>query len=128
MVGLVWLGCVFGGLLATDVVAGPGSGTATISPTTAVVGAPGTWTIEYVAEDSLLNGTIRITIPSGWSPPQISNSSAPGYVTVSSDVALSKHVTVRNDSKGSGGGSIGGDQAAIHAGGRVTLREDPLLV
>jgi hypothetical protein len=72
-------------LLAKAVVAGPGSGTATISPDTAVVGTPGTWTIEYVTVDSLLNGTIRFKIPPGWTLPQDVDSLAAGYVSVTSD-------------------------------------------
>ncbi|TMQ62970.1 MAG: T9SS type A sorting domain-containing protein [Candidatus Eisenbacteria bacterium] len=65
-------------------IAGPGSGTATIAGSSAVVaGASGTWAITYVAAENfgaLLGGQITIEIPSGWTAPQSSDSSSAGYV------------------------------------------------
>ncbi len=71
--------------LAAGGPAAPGSGTATVSPPTAIVATPGTWTVVYSAADFFTNGTIRVTIPAGWTAPQTSNATSPGYVTVSSD-------------------------------------------
>ncbi len=74
-------------LLSGSVVAAPtapGSGSATVSPLIAVVATPGKWTFVYSATDNFTNGSVRITIPSGWTAPQDGNSSAPGYVTVTS--------------------------------------------
>src|SRR5437867_9013719 len=68
--------------------AGPGSGTATISPQPPVAaGSSGTWAITYVAAenfDVLLGGEITIEIPAGWTAPQSTNSAAPGYVAPAS--------------------------------------------
>lgn len=76
--------------LATGVVAlttaGPGSGTATISPTSSVgAGTSGTWSLVYTAAETIDNGTVRITIPSGWSTPQTSSAMSPGFVTLATD-------------------------------------------
>ncbi|HEY6221717.1 MAG TPA: hypothetical protein VIX13_04205, partial [Candidatus Eisenbacteria bacterium] len=74
--------------------AGPGSGTATIAPSSPVTaGSSGTWAITYVAAEdfgALLGGQITIEIPAGWTPPQSTNSAAPGYV----QTALPDHVTL----------------------------------
>ncbi|HMI30707.1 MAG TPA: hypothetical protein VK527_03140, partial [Candidatus Limnocylindrales bacterium] len=63
---------------------GAGSGTAFILPSDSVqVDAAGTWTITYVAEEDFAlvsGGFIEVVIPSGWSPPQIADSTAAGYV------------------------------------------------
>jgi Bacterial Ig-like domain (group 1)/FlgD Ig-like domain len=66
--------------------AGPGSGTATISPSSSVVaGVAGEWSLQYTAAEVIDNGTVRITIPNGWSAPQTSSSASPGYVTVATN-------------------------------------------
>ncbi len=46
---------------------------------------PGTWTIVYDPDDNFTNGTIAVTFPAGWAPPQVTNPASTGYVTVSSD-------------------------------------------
>ncbi|MEJ2721184.1 MAG: Ig-like domain-containing protein, partial [bacterium] len=76
---------VISGPTADAAVIGPGSGVATMSPDTAIVAIPGTWSVVYDAEDNFTNGTIRDTIPAGWTAPQDTDPSAPGYGTVSSD-------------------------------------------
>jgi hypothetical protein len=81
--GLLSLGIFLDGSAAVRA-AGPGSGSATVSPETAVVATPGTWTITYEAEEEMSGGTIRITIPSGWTQPQDGEQTAAGYVTVTS--------------------------------------------
>jgi len=63
----------------------PGSGTATVSPLDATVATGGTWTVVYAATDPFTNGTLRFTIPAGWTAPQNSSATSPGYVTVTSD-------------------------------------------
>ncbi|UCG53250.1 MAG: Ig-like domain-containing protein, partial [Candidatus Latescibacterota bacterium] len=81
---------IFSMMIATSVsaaVIGPGSGVVTIDPDTAIVDNLGTWSIVYDAEDLFTNGTIVITIPDGWTSPQDSDPTSPGYVTVSSDHA-----------------------------------------
>ncbi len=78
-------------LLATSALAGAGSGTAFITPPdTVVAGAPGTWTITYTAGedfDAVTGGFIEAVIPTGWSPPQTTDSTAAGYVA-STDVRV----------------------------------------
>ena len=72
-------------LAAAGAQAGPGSGAASIAPSAAVAaGSAGTWTITYTAAETFVAGTIEIEIPDGWSAPQLSNSSARGFVTASS--------------------------------------------
>lgn len=67
------------------VCAGPGTGTATVSPTDDVeAGSTGSWSIQYVAAEDTFTGVIEIVIPDGWSPPQNADSAAAGYVTASS--------------------------------------------
>ena len=63
----------------------PGSGTATVSPLDGTVATGGTWTVLYAATDPFTNGTLRVTIPAGWTAPQNSSATSPGYVTVTSD-------------------------------------------
>ncbi|MCK4350770.1 MAG: hypothetical protein KAX13_07920, partial [Candidatus Krumholzibacteria bacterium] len=71
-------------LLSSPVFSAPGTGTATIDPADDVTaGAPGTWTIIYVASELFDSGELEIHIPDNWTPPQILNASLPGYVTVS---------------------------------------------
>lgn len=74
-------------LLATGpVLAQPGTGLASISPTADVTaGAPGTWTILYEAGSNFTNGMLRVTIPPGWTAPQDTDSTLAGYVTVTSN-------------------------------------------
>jgi hypothetical protein len=77
-------------LLAAGVVAltaaGPGSGTATISPSSSVAaGSSGSWDIVYTAAETHDDGTVRITIPAGWTAPQDGSSTSPGFVTVITD-------------------------------------------
>lgn len=78
-------GLGFGPALAAP--SAPGSGTATINPLDATVATPGKWTIVYDPADSFTNGTIRFTIPNGWTAPQDGSPASPGYVTVSADHA-----------------------------------------
>ncbi|HET9251683.1 MAG TPA: Ig-like domain-containing protein [Candidatus Eisenbacteria bacterium] len=64
----------------------PGSGTATIAPSTSVpVGTAGTWVVTYVATESFAwpqGGRVRVQIPSGWTAPQTTSPAQPGYVRV----------------------------------------------
>ncbi|HEU5310714.1 MAG TPA: hypothetical protein VFV24_04600, partial [Candidatus Eisenbacteria bacterium] len=66
--------------------AGPGSGTASVSPATSVpVGSSGTWIVTYVATESFdwpEGGRLRFQIPSGWTAPQTTSPAQPGYVSV----------------------------------------------
>ncbi|HEX5132820.1 MAG TPA: Ig-like domain-containing protein [Candidatus Krumholzibacteria bacterium] len=63
---------------------GPGSGSAGIAPSTPVVaGTAGKWSITYTAAEVIDAGSISITIPAGWTPPQTSSSTSPGFITVS---------------------------------------------
>ncbi len=67
-----------------------GAGTATISPETPVVrGSTETWTIEYTvpAKGVVAGGGIEVTIPDGWTAPQITDVTAAGYVTTSISTA-----------------------------------------
>lgn len=67
------------------VYAAAGDGTANILPTDDVVaGSLGTWTIEYIATDNFVNGQIDLAIPAGWTAPQNSSSTSPGYITITS--------------------------------------------
>ncbi len=66
--------------------AGPGSGTAIISPSTNVAaGTSGEWSIVYTAAETHDDGTVRVTIPSGWTAPQDGSNSSPGFVTVTTN-------------------------------------------
>ncbi len=68
---------------AVPALAGPGSGTATISPPASVpAGAAGKWTIVYTAAETITDGTVRVTIPSGWSAPQTSSSTSEAFVSI----------------------------------------------
>src|SRR2546426_11437609 len=74
---------LFSIFVAVPAIAGPGSGTAAVSPASPVVaGSSGTWAITYVAGedfDTLLGGAITIDIPVGWTAPQNTGSTAAGY-------------------------------------------------
>ena len=66
--------------------AGPGSGTATIAPPANVAaGSLGTWSIVYTAAEIHDDGTVRLTVPAGWTAPQDASGSSPGFVTVSTN-------------------------------------------
>lgn len=82
----VLVGLSIGGLFASPAQAGPGSGTASISPSASVVaGSTGKWSIVYTAAEVMKAGTVRLTIPTGWSAPQTSSSTSEGFITVSTD-------------------------------------------
>jgi adhesin/invasin len=70
--------------IAAPASAGAGSGIAFIvPPDSAEAGALGTWTVTYVAEEDFATptgGFIELVIPSGWTAPQIGDSTAAGYV------------------------------------------------
>jgi len=72
--------------------AGPGSGAAAIAPSASVVaGSTGTWTLDYVAAEDFnaaLGGGVAFDLPAGWTAPQRSDASAPGYVEVTSPAAI----------------------------------------
>lgn len=78
LVGVALLACV------ARAGAAPGSGAATITPSTSVVaGSTGTWAITYTAAESfdvLQGGKITIDIPAGWTAPQVSDSTVSGYI------------------------------------------------
>ncbi len=65
------------------VTAPDGSGTMTVSPTTAITSSTGnTLTFTYTAPSGgLNNGDIDIAVPSGWSAPSFSSTSAPGFTS-----------------------------------------------
>src|SRR5262245_29017864 len=66
--------------------AGPGSGTAIITPSSNVAaGSSGTWSIVYTAAETHTDGTVRVTIPNGWTAPQDGSSSSPGFVSVTTN-------------------------------------------
>ncbi len=82
--------CLIPGILfSTAAYAQPGSGTAAILPATDVAaGSSGTWTVTYQAATNFSTGVVRLTIPAGWTTPQISLSSSAGFVTATSQGAL----------------------------------------
>lgn len=67
--------------------AGPGSGSADLSPATAVTaGSSGSWTVTYRAEEGFphaTGGAVDVEVPAGWTPPTLTVGQ-PGQVTVSS--------------------------------------------
>jgi hypothetical protein len=66
--------------------AGPGSGSASITPSADVAaGSAGTWSIQFTAAEPMQNGQLRVTIPTGWTAPQSTGSTTAGYVTVSTN-------------------------------------------
>ncbi len=66
--------------------AGPGSGTAIISPSSPVAaGSAGEWSVTYTATEIHDDGTVRLTIPAGWTAPQGASAESPGFVTVITD-------------------------------------------
>ncbi len=74
-------------ILALAPVAGavPGTGTATMTPATAVeAGAIGTWDVVYTATQNFgaAGGGVRLTIPAGWSAPVLAPGVGPGRVEV----------------------------------------------
>ncbi|HEU4723824.1 MAG TPA: hypothetical protein VFU59_00865, partial [Candidatus Eisenbacteria bacterium] len=85
------LACLHAGaaLLAAGLAhaAGPGSGSAALSPLTAVTaGSSGSWVVTYRAEEGFphaTGGAVDIEIPAGWTPPTLTVGQ-PGQVTVSS--------------------------------------------
>jgi hypothetical protein len=60
-----------------------GTGTMTVTPTSVVAGSTGTTlTFTYTATSQDVNyGTIELAVPTGWTTPQTTSSSSPGYVT-----------------------------------------------
>ncbi|MCK4537240.1 MAG: Ig-like domain-containing protein, partial [Candidatus Krumholzibacteria bacterium] len=75
--------------LPSLVLAAPGSGTAVIAPSGQVIaGSEGKWTITYTAAEAFSSGVVYLTIPAGWTMPQISNGTSAGYVTVTSEGTL----------------------------------------
>src|SRR5262245_51190835 len=81
---------VLAAFLAVGVVAlttaGPGTGTAIISPSAPVAaGSSGEWAVTYTAAEVHDNGTLRVTIPNGWTAPQSGSSTSAGFVSVETD-------------------------------------------
>lgn len=78
--------------LAVPANAAPGSGSATISPTSSVVaGAAGTWTLAYVAAEDFngaSGGVVAFEFPAGWTPPQLADAGAAGYLQVTSPASV----------------------------------------
>ncbi len=83
--GVCLLACL-GSATATNVcLAVPGSGTAQMWPTSyAVAGTYSRWTIRYTATEDFdwLGGIVTIQIPSGWSAPQVVDSTVVGYLRI----------------------------------------------
>ena len=67
--------------------AGPGSGSADLSPLSAVTaGSSGSWSITYRAEEGFphsTGGAVDVEVPAGWTPPTLTVGQ-PGQITVSS--------------------------------------------
>ena len=77
------LGFLLLALRATAAGAVPGSGDAIILPSSTVVaGATGTWNVTYAATENFANsgGMIEVVIPAGWTQPQRTSPTSPGYV------------------------------------------------
>lgn len=75
--------CAAGSLLATAALAGAGSGSATILPSSAVpAGVDSMWNITYTAAEDfpITGGMIEVTIPPGWTAPQKTSTTSKGYV------------------------------------------------
>ena len=67
-------------------IAGAGSGTAIITPSAPVAaGSTAKWSIVYTAAETIQNGRVRITVPTGFSAPQSSSSSSEGFVSVATN-------------------------------------------
>lgn len=65
--------------------ANDGDGLMTVSPSTAVAATSGnTFTFSFVNNGTTFqsNSKIRLTIPAGWTAPQISNSANPGFIVI----------------------------------------------
>ena len=122
----------------------PGSGSAVVDPSTDVAaGATGTWRVVYTAGESFNAGTVRVTVPAGWTAPQAGDSTAAGYVTVSTSHAggapsltvVGRTITVSVGALAVGETvtvAWGDDSGGAEAGARVTApttpRVDTLLV
>lgn len=77
-----------------------GSGTVAVSPSGVAVTTPTTLTFTYTppAGAGLVAGAVAITVPSGWTAPQIGSNSAAGFVTTSAGtVAISGGTTILVD-------------------------------
>jgi hypothetical protein len=57
-----------------------GIGKMSVTPNRVVAGTQTDLTFTYVADSAALNGTLLLDAPRGWSKPQQTNPSAPGYV------------------------------------------------
>src|ERR1700683_2917241 len=68
---------------ASPAMAADGTGTMTVSPTYVIAGSSGNeMTFVYTGgTGGVSNGNITITVPSGWSAPSFSNTSAPGFTS-----------------------------------------------
>ena len=68
---------------SADAAAGSG-GASILPPNSVVAGKTGTWTITYVAAENFAphptGGLIEIRVPNGWTPPQLVDSTAAGWV------------------------------------------------
>ncbi len=97
-------------------IAGAGSGTALITPSAPVAaGSTGKWSIQYTAAETIQNGRVRVTVPSGFSAPQSSSSSSQGYVSVSTDEPTG------SPSLAVGGQDITVDVDTLTAGNTITI-------
>ncbi|MCI0451457.1 MAG: Ig-like domain-containing protein, partial [Candidatus Latescibacteria bacterium] len=96
--------------------AGPGTGTANISPSSSVAaGSSGEWSITYTAAELHDDGTLRVTIPTGWTAPQDGSATSPGFVTVAT-----------NEPTGAPGLSVAGQVITVvvdtlNAGNTITI-------
>ena len=63
--------------------AADGTGTLTVSPTTAIVSAPTTLQFTYTPPPGtgITSGKLTITVPTSWTAPQVGNNAAAGFVT-----------------------------------------------
>jgi hypothetical protein len=99
LVACAALGAVLSAPLAPRAWAAGGSGSAALSTAynPVVAGAYGDWTINYTAAEGFDfpgGGVLEIWIPAGWTPPQLSNPLAHGYVTFSNAAYIDSAVTI----------------------------------
>ena len=90
---------LLGAALAPPALASPGTGTAIIlGPSAVAVTDSSIWTIQYTPTENFSGsgGTIDIVIPPGWTPPQTSNPTSPGYVNWT-DANYVSSVTITGD-------------------------------
>ena len=87
------------------------SGSASVSPTSVAAASSGnTLTFGYTAPaGGTSGGVVQLTVPSGWSPPQMKASASPGYVSASGGSGADR-VSVNGDAVQVSGVTLAADQ------------------